>query len=369
MILLSGCGMEPVDPVKERAERVKDQRGDIVIGVSYPFGADEDLFEQGALAARDDINASGGVLGRKVRLVLKDDAASVEKGLAIAREFSKDKGMTAVIGHGSSVVSISCASIYENDGLIMICPASTSVQLARPDQHFIFQSIPDDNATGIRLAQYAARKGYKDIAILYEDNDYGFDVANAFEKESEVKGLNILDRWAYSGNDDTLALLVEKWNLLGIDAVLVVDTGMEGIQLIRKCKTMNLTVPVLCSDGLDTPKLISNLGSAAEGIVVASPCDTDLIKKNQPAFYQSFQRKYGKAPDAWAIQSYDAILILVHAISDAGTASPPEVVQALKSKNGFPGMAGQYRFSGAGQLLERTMALKTVQNGQFRYIP
>jgi len=156
------------DTAKERAKRADKQKGNIIIGAVAPWKKvtnKGNLNWYGIEMALDEVNKNGGIMGRKVKILKKDDEASVNKGIDIAQEYSDNLDITTVIGHAYSFISIPASVIYEFNGVIMISPAASSPKLTQRNFKYVFRVIPNDNDMGAQLAEYAYKAGYKKMMI------------------------------------------------------------------------------------------------------------------------------------------------------------------------------------------------------------
>jgi branched-chain amino acid transport system substrate-binding protein len=178
------------------------------------------------------INDNGGVNGHKIRLIEKDDQASVADGMTIAQSFAENKEMAAVIGHRNSFVSIPASRIYQEAGLVMISPASTSPDLTKNGYKNVFRSIPSDDQIAAQLASYAVKQGHQRMVIFYAEDSYGTGLANSFEDHANKNGITIVDRISYYGGLKDLNRLKEKWLALDFDGVFVADSLPEGAEFI-----------------------------------------------------------------------------------------------------------------------------------------
>ncbi len=287
----------------------------------------------------------------------------------MAQSFADNADVVAVIGHYNSYVSIPASPIYEFSGLLMLCPGSTSPKLTRHTFKRIFRSIPSDEEIGAQMADFAAKQGYKQMIIYYADNSYGEGLANAFEGRADDLQLAIVDRLSYDGiSNKEFRVALTKWQDFEFDALFVAGTVPVAARFIAEARNMDVTVPVLGGDGLDSPELFQVAGKAAEGTVVASVFATDIPSQNVQQFNESFRSKYGVLPDAWAAQGYDAVKLLCHAIEKGGTTVPDRLAEALASTENWQGVTGLHTFDSKGDVGGKTVVKKVVRNGKFEYL-
>lgn len=365
-MLLAGCSRDSLSG--DRAVMASKNQGDIVIGAAWPFANNDGGLWQGIELAVEELNASGGVNGRQIRIIKKDDEALVTKGMAVAQEFAENPEMVAVIGHRNSYISLPAASIYEKAGLVMLTPASTAPELTQQGYKYVFRSIPSDAEIARQLAIYAASRGLKRITIYYVDDSYGRGLANAFEDSAMETGIDVVDRISYYGNLKGLADLRQKWEALGYNAVFVADSAKGGARFIADARRAGITMPFLAGNTMDSPAFYSAAGLAAEGTVVGTVFNPLDIRPEVQKFVQSFKAKYQEEPTQYAAQGYDAVKLLAASVKKAGSTEPVKVAEALRGFKNWPAAAGLHTFDQNGDEKGNMVVKKVIRNGKIEIL-
>jgi branched-chain amino acid transport system substrate-binding protein len=360
LILLAGCSEGKV----ERGAAP----GDIVIGVGWPLASRNEGLAEGVQLAVEEVNSGGGVLGRQLRIVSADDGGSASGGLSAAARFAADPETVAVIGHRGSSVSMAAAAVYESAGIVMLSPGSTAPKLTASGYRYVFRMIPSDSRISERLARYAASEGYRKVAILYTDDEYGRGLANAFEDRGKELGIETVDRLNGYTDSGDLARLVREWKMLGCDAVFVAQVMPQAGVTVADLRRAGSDLPIIGGDGLDSPQLAQAEGHVAEGTVVASIFDPTEDRTEVSAFIRKYKAKYGEEPGKWAAQGYDAVNLLVQAIRTAGSAQPSAIADALRGIRDWTGVTGSHSFDDSGDVTNKPIVLKKVVNGAFQYL-
>ncbi|MCL6611568.1 MAG: ABC transporter substrate-binding protein [Peptococcaceae bacterium] len=346
----------------------KSAREDIVIGLAWPFATKNSMLREGVELAVDEINGRGGIEGRKIRLVEKDDEGTVTGGVNVAQSFAKIPGLVAVIGHRASFVSIAASAIYEEAGILMLSPASTAPSLTQRGYKLVFRNIPSDDEIARQMALYAAGRGHRRMAVYYSEDSYGLGLANSFEDHAKKAGIKIIDRISYYADQEDMARIGEKWKALDCDGVFVAHYMPDGAEFIADAAKAGITVPFLAGDAMDTPDLCEIAGKAAEGTVVGSifnPGDPRLETKQ---FIEKFSQKYNTAPTPYAAQGYDAVHLLAAAIEESGSTDPRAVAGKLRTFKDRPGASGTHTFTENGDDAGDLVVKKAVHNGEFQFI-
>lgn len=368
LAVLGGCSY-----IKEASLRYegpdKKAQNDILIGVAYPVKLMDATTQyiKGVQLAIDEINAGGGINNRSLRILIKDDEASVTTGIAVAQSFVENPEIAAVIGHWNSRVSIAAAGIYEKAGIVMITPASTSPELTQKGYKYIFCQIPNDEKIGRLMAEYAAEQGYKRVVIYYADDEYGRNLANSFEDNGKNSGVKVVDRVTEFGDGQYFLSLVDKWKAFGYDAFFVADVMPNGGIFIDSLRENGINSPVLGATGLDKTDFLEMLGGKADGIVLPTLFNPASSNPKAQSFISKFKKQHGNEPDTWALQGYETVKMLAYAIEKAKPAEPHSIAANLHDIQNWEGITGTLSFTETGEIDGKALAVKIVQNGRFEY--
>ncbi|MBW4055848.1 MAG: ABC transporter substrate-binding protein [Proteobacteria bacterium] len=358
--------------VKElRTERAAKSTGPIYIGAAGGWDSIYKPILDGITMAADEINKSGGVLGRPIIIVPKNDNSSIVTGMKMAQELSENIDVVAVIGHPNSPVSIAVSSIYEYYGLLMLSPLSSNPKLTRLGHKLVFRNIPTDVSVGEQLAQFAARKGYKKVAIYYLQEDYARELANIFEQRSGELGISIVDRLPYDATyksqnfSNDFSLWKKQFKP---DAILLAGLLPQAAECIIQIRKAGFDIPILSGLSLDNETLISSAGRDAENTIVASSFDSDANRPEVAIFKKAYQAKYGVAPNRYAAQGYDATRLLAHVMQKGGSTVPAKMAETLRSIKDWQGVTGSHTFNKLGDVEGKPLLMKVVKNGRFQVI-
>ena len=370
-LFTSACG--PDSPATLRAERAALPEGDLVVGVAWPWAArTAGLYAEGLDMAVEEINAAGGVHGRPLRLVRGDDAESVDGGRLVAQRFADDPDVVAVIGHLNSHVTIPAADIYERGGLLMLTPASTAPELTRRGHRHVFRSVHDDEDVGRQMVDLAAENGWRSVYVVYVRTSYGEGLATAFEGAATDSRVDVVGRAAYGADGSGLDALVDEVRQTrgarGVDAVFLAGVPPEAGTVIAALRRGGVNAPIFGGDALDTVELVESAGAAAaEGVYVASVFHPDDPRPESQAFRQSFEARYGQAPDSWAARGYEAVHVLAQAMQTADSAAPADVAVALREGGPVSGITGPFGFDDKGDVVGKRLVTAVIRGGHFQY--
>ena len=351
VVFLSSCS-DPSDPALKRSQTADADHGAIVVGAVAPWSSIDTMLWEGIDLATSQINAKGGLLHRKIRLIKKDDHGSATDGVRIAQQLAENQNLVAVIGHYQSFVTIPASVIYQYYGIMLLSTIITDPGLTQQGFGLIFRTVPADAAFGRKLAEFCRRKGYQNILVYHDRTAYGRDLANAFEIATEAQGISVIDREtfdSYTRGKQFLRKLRDWQRRYDFDAVLLAGDSTQSALFIKTARENGFDKPILGSIAFDKPYLWKRLGQDADKLYFATPFNRNSRDKRVQAFMAAFRKKYHKAPDAFAIEGYDTVRTLAYAIEHAKSTAPLKMARALRAAPAIHGLTGTFCFYSSGQ--------------------
>lgn len=365
LFVLAGCSSG--DLALQREKQVKKAK-EIVIAVPVPmaFAQQNTKFLQGLDLALNDINAKG-VNGKKIKLAIVDDQGNFKTAVDLAQRFSRETSVLALIGHWYSDICLPIAKIYEEAELLTIVPTVSNPELTQRGYQYIFQNITSDKRIAEKMCSYAEEQGYKRVVICYEDSSYGENLARAIDEQAQARGLTVVDRRSGLLTGEQFQSAHDKWEALDFDAVLLALNMPEGTSFISRLRQLNRDAAVIAADGLDVLDLMDELGPDAEGVVIVTTYNPDDSRSQLEEFTQKYWAKYQEQPDVWAIQGYESLQLIAHAIEQTNSYSPAILANYLRQMKPWPTVSGTVSFNENGEIEGRQIYTKIVVNGQFQY--
>jgi branched-chain amino acid transport system substrate-binding protein len=327
IISLSGCGQT-------------QETNEILVGVAWPFEKSQDLFEEGIELALEEINKNGGINGKDLKLLKRDDEGQLNKAMLIAQEFADTENIKAVIGHKNSFISIPVSAIYEEAGVVMLSPTSTAPELMEKGYKNVFRMIPDDNMFAEKIASYIAEQGQHQMVVYYTDDSYGKGLANSFEDKAKENGITVVDRFKYYGDKNDLVLLEKRWKAFGYDGIFIAATADSGAKFMKTAQEANIQTSFYAGNSLDSHIVREVAGDFAEGLVVASVFDKNSEVPVVQNFISAFTQKYGVVPDAYASLGYDSLHRIARAIIEQDKSGSKDLYKELEFLEGNKGASG-----------------------------
>jgi len=348
--------------------------GDVIkVGEFASLTGSEATFGQsshkGTALAIDDLNAAGGVLGKKIQLLTEDDQSQAGQPATVVRKLISSDGVVAILGEVASSKSLEAAPICEENKIPMISPSSTNPKVTETGD-YIFRVCFIDPFQGTVMANFA-RKTLKlqNVAVLTDvKSDYSLGLAKFFKQSFIADGGKIVTEQNYSGGDKDFNAQLTSIKAANPDGIFVPGYYTEVGLIVLQARQQGITVPVFGGDGWESSSLVPIGGKAMEGCYFSthySPQDTSPAVQN---FVKEYRAKFdNETPDAMAALGYDSAMILADAMKRAGAADEAKVRDALAATKDFAGVTGKITID-TDRNASKPAVILTITNGQFQYI-
>jgi branched-chain amino acid transport system substrate-binding protein len=338
--------------------------GTIKIGLAGPFtdpvGAPMKLAAEMAV---DEINAGGGIGGRKLVLVERDDSGDPD---AVALEGA---GVVAVVGDVFSGTTLAAAPVYNGarHPVVQLSPSSSSPEVTAAGP-YTFRICPSDLAHGAALARYAREQlRFSRGAVLYLNDEYGRGIRQTFVSDFVRQGGTVVESDPYLGSTPDVGPYIQRLSEQGsAQFLLVAGNRSEGEEILRRARAQGLRAPVMGGDGLEG---IEEAGALAEGTYVTAAYMAVMGSPRNRKFVAAYARRYptAGAPNQPAAATYDAIHLLAEVIRRTGTdrkAIRDGLAAVGTASPAFEGVTGTIAFDLNGDVPRQPVIVGVVRNGK-----
>jgi branched-chain amino acid transport system substrate-binding protein len=304
---------------------------DTTVGVAGPMTGQYASFgtqlKNGAEAAIADINAAGGVLGKKLVLSVGDDACDPKQARAVGEKFASQK-IPFVAGHYCSSSSIPASEAYAEGGVLQITPASTNPVFTERNLWNVFRVCGRDDQQGTVAGDYIAKQYRgKNIAILQDKSTYGKGLADEMKKALNKAGVKEKMYEAYSQGDKDFNALVSKMKAAAIDVVYVGGYHTEAGLILRQMRNQGLKSQMISGDAMATNEFWSITGPAGDGMMFTFGADPR--KRPQAAAVVKRFKDKGVDPEGYTLYTYAAMQIWAAAAKKANSTDAKKVAAAI----------------------------------------
>jgi len=351
-ILIVGC-------VKKKEDVIK-------IGIAGPMTGDQAKmgmdFRNGVTLAVEEWNNRGGVLGKKIELIIGDDQRDPKQAVSVANKFVM-QGVIGVIGHFNSSCSIPASDVYNRANIPMITPASTNPQLTEKGYRGVFRVCGRDDQQGKVAAEFVTSQlKTKKIAIIHDKTTYGQGLADEFKKFLG-NGIEVIYYGGIVQGDKDFKTVLSAIKNVSPELIYFGGIYPEGGLLVRQAREIGLEVPFMSGDGVIDPKFTEITGTeAAEGTYLTFSPDPNNIPTAK-AFIEKYKARFGE-PGPYSIYAYDAINVMLKAIEAAGTTDGKAIMDKLHSLE-FSGALGNLKFDEKGDITVAPYVVWITKDGKF----
>jgi branched-chain amino acid transport system substrate-binding protein len=338
----------------------------IKIGIAGPMTGDQAKmgmdFKNGATLAVEEWNSKGGILGKKIELVISDDQHDPKQAVSIANKMIND-GVVGVIGHFNSSCSIPASDVYHRAGIPMITPGSTNPQLTEKGYQGIFRVCGRDNQQGKSGAEFAVNVlKLKNIAVLHDKTTYGQGLADEFKK-SLGNTVSVVYYGGIAQGDKDFKMVLTAVKSKKPELIFFGGIYPEAGLLVKQAKELGLNAPFMSGDGTIDPKFIEIAGvSAAEGTYLTFSPDPRNIPSAKEII-RKYDATFGDI-GPYSLYAYDAANILLTAIKEANTTGGKAIMDKLHTIE-FNGTLGHIRFDEKGDVTISPYVIWITKNGKF----
>ncbi|MEI7729025.1 MAG: ABC transporter substrate-binding protein [Verrucomicrobiota bacterium] len=323
----------------------------------------------------DKINAEGGLLGRKVQLVIKDTGGSPEKAVSFARQLIEEEKVLAIIGPSTSGETMQIKALCEENKMILISCAAAEV-IVNPVAKYVYKTPQKDSQAVTWIFKTMKEKGISKIAVLSSNDGFGNAGKKQVEEMAKAEGIQIVLSEVYDKQaTDLTDVLTKVKSTAGVQAVVNWSIVPAQSIVCKNLKQLGLNVPLFQSHGFGNRKYVEQAGVAAEGtlfpagrlLVVEELADSHPQKKLLATYKKDYETTFKEDVSTFGGHAYDGVLIATAGIKQAGSTDREKVRDAIENLKGLVGTAGIFNFSAkdhTGLDLD-AFEMLTVKDGKF----
>ncbi|SFH70544.1 amino acid/amide ABC transporter substrate-binding protein, HAAT family [Tindallia magadiensis] len=322
----------------------------------------------GLMIAVQKINEAGGINGREVKVVVKDDENDPQKALE-ADEALYQQGVKFIIGHMTSNMAEKTLPFINEKEILMVTPTMSSDELSGKDDYLI-RVVSSNRDEAIFMAEiYHQKPEIRRVMVLYDQSNHAYTsvirdfFAEFFETEGEKQVMSL----AFSSEKGIDYLeTIEKVVDSQPDALIILSSAFDAAIFCQQIERMNVEMPILLSAWSMTTDLISHGGIAVEGVRIVSLMNQESEKKEYQDFADEYRQRYEEDPSFSAVFAHDAAMVLFEGIKalDSKEITPQQVKESIIDIGSFQGLQSLIEIDEYGDA-SREIFKYTIQNGQF----
>lgn len=341
-----------------------------VTGFNSPLGTPE---KETAIMLAEQINAKGGINGRKIEVIVYDTESDETKAVTLAKRLIEQDKVLAIIGPSSTGESLAIVDTVEKAEIPLIS-AAASARITSPVKKWVFKTPQSDALAVTELFDYFKTKNIKKVALLTASGGFGVTGKQAIEELAGPAGIELVIKETFGDTDTDMTVQLNKIKSSGAQALLVWGTNPGPAIIAKNMKQLAMTMPLFQSHGVANSKFIELGGEAVNGVIFPAGklliadtmADTDPQKKLLTQYAADFKAKYNKGADTFGGHAYDALMLVVKGIEKGG-ADKGKIRDEIENTKNFVGTGGIFNMSATEHngLGKGAFAMIKIVNGKW----
>jgi branched-chain amino acid transport system substrate-binding protein len=341
----------------------------IRIGFHAPLtgfaAADGKSAVQGAELAVEQINAAGGVNGRKLELAVQDDQARPDQALPLANKYIGD-GLKIVVSGSYSGPTRAAAGVFQQARVPYISAYAIHPDITRAG-NFVFRTSFMGEVQGRAAAKFIGENlKKKKVTLLTLNNDFGQALSAGFKEVAGRFGLQVASEYTYAMADRQFGSIVASVKKDDPEVLYVSGYFFNGGPLVAQLRAGGVTAPIVGTEGFDTHNFIAIAKDAAEGVMITTSLDRDSTLAPMRKFITDYEAKWKVPADMVAASTHTAINVAAEAIRRAGADDPAKIRDAIAGLKDFEVATGRITFNELGEVYKAAQ-IQVIKGGQFRH--
>jgi branched-chain amino acid transport system substrate-binding protein len=361
---LAFCAVLAVAGSAFAQETIKIGEFGSLTGDNASFGTSQN---NGVQMAVEEINAAGGVLGKKIDLTVEDNMTKQGETTTIARKLISQDHVVAIIGEVASSKTLEAAPIAQAAKIPLIATAATNPKVTQTGD-YVFRVCFTDDFQAVVIARFVLEKlKQKNIAFMTDvKQDYSVGLTNIAKDYLAKNGGNIVKEQSYSSGDKDFRAQLTDLKSANPDVIIITGYYPEASLIAKQARQFGIKATLVGGDGWDGSSLIPVGGKAIEGAFFSNHFSTEDKSPLVQDFVKKYKQKYNAVPDAFAALGYDATKLLADAIKRAGSTDPDKIRAAIQDTEGFPGVSGKITI-GKDRNAVKSAVILTIKDGALKY--
>jgi branched-chain amino acid transport system substrate-binding protein len=364
LYFLACCAVLAVAGSAFTQETIKIGEFGSLTGDNASFGTSQN---NGVQMAVEEINAAGGVLGKKIDLTVEDNMTKQGETTTIARKLISQDHVVAIIGEVASSKTLEAAPIAQAAKIPLIATAATNPKVTQTGD-YVFRVCFTDDFQAVVIARFVLEKlKEKNIAFMTDvKQDYSVGLTNIAKDYLQKNGANIVKEQSYSSGDKDFRAQLTDIKSANPDVIIITGYYPEASLIANQARQFGIKATLVGGDGWDGSSLIPVGGKAIEGAYFSNHFSTEDKSPLVQDFVKKYKAKYNTVPDAFAALGYDATKLLADAIKRAGSTDPEKIRAAIQDTEGFPGVSGKITI-GKDRNAVKSAVIVTIKDGALKY--
>ena len=351
-------------PAVQAQDTIKIGEFGSLTGDNASFGISQN---NGVQMAVEEINAAGGVLGKKIELIVEDNQTKQGETTTIVRKLISQDHVVALIGEVASSKTLEAAPIAQESKIPDIATAATNPRVTQTGD-YIFRVCFTDDFQAVVIARFVLEKLQKKKVAFMTDvkQDYSVGLTGIAKDYLLKHGAEVVKEQSYSSGDKDFRAQLTDIKSANPDIIIITGYYPEAALIAKEARQLGIKSVLVGGDGWDGASLIPVGGKAIEGAYFSNHFSVEDKSPAVQDFVSKYKQKYNALPDAFAALGYDAVKLLADAITRAGGTDPQKLRDAIASTKNFPGVSGTITINPERNATKSAVIL-TIKDGAVHY--
>jgi branched-chain amino acid transport system substrate-binding protein len=364
----AGCKKKEGVPSAEAPKAAGDT---IKIGFLGALTGDVAMFGkptlEGMKMAAEDLNAAGGVLGKKIEIVEADNRGDKQEGASVTQKLISRDNVIAIVGDPTTGITKVAAPIAQKAQVLLLSAGATGPGVVENGDFIFRNTLLDSVAIPACIDYFANDLKYRKVAIITSDNnDYSVGFSQTFRDSAKGKGIEIVADEKVKDGDKDFSGQVTNIKARKPDVIFFSGYYTEGALIMKEARKQGVKANMFGGDGLFSPEFIKLGGSSVEGSMSALGFAPEQASAETAKFIEAFKKKFnGALPGLFDAQGYDGVMMIADAIKRANSADPKVFKTAMASTKNFQGVSGTITIRANREPVKTPLCLLEVKNGSF----
>lgn len=335
-------------------------------GATSSFGQST---KNGIQLAFDEINAAGGVDGKKLEMIFEDDQGRPEQATTVVQKLVNQDKVAALLGEVASTNSLAAAPVAQGAKVPMITPSSTNPKVTEVGD-YISRVCFIDPFQGSVMAKFAANTLKAKTAAIIGDvqSDYSKGLTQFFTEEFTKLGGKVVAEQKYAQTDPDFKAQLTAIRNANPDVIYIPGYYGQVAIIAKQARELGMNQPLLGGDGWDSPELWKLGGDALKNAYISNHYSAENPAPEIQNFVKNYTAKFGASPDSLAALAYDSAKVLADAIKRAGGTDSAKLKDAINATKNFPGVTGSITLDGSRNAVKPAVVLElTPASSKFTY--
>src|SRR6202047_450583 len=333
-------------------------------GGNASFGISQN---NGVQMAFEEVNSSGGVLGKKIDLTVEDNQTKQGQPTTTVKKLIPEDHVVALIGEVASSKTLEAAPIAQASKIPLIATAATNPAVTQTGD-YVFRVCFTDDFQAVVIARFVLETLQKKKVAFMTDvkQDYSVGLTKIAKEYLEKNGGEIVKEQSYSSDDKDFRAQLTAIKAAAPDVIIITGYYPEAALIAKQARQFGIKATLVGGDGWDGSSLITVGGKAIEGSYFSNHFSVEDTSPLVQTFVQKYKQKYNATPDAFAALGYDAMKLLADAITRAGSTDSDKLREGIQNNQNFPGVSGKITI-GKDRNAQKSAVIITIKDGAYKY--